>query len=433
MNTVQVGDSLEQKIFNLLSKEINEGRFFGNSSCCKIFRKKGYYSAAREKNIIFDVSIEFYLPNASNYSMLILVECKNYTHPVPVDDIEEFWAKAEQVGQCNTKAVLATNASLQSSAYNVAKSKGMGYLRYFGESEHKWELYRSPSASALSSSVENSDAIFAGLTNEYFQSEIFDLYMLSPARTTNVLWDFIEDLINDSNLEPFEIRSISNPPSSQHHLVPFIEKERLEELSYDVLMSTDYLIGEVNLTNICAQEQEKSGLTVLLNQPLPIDVKTPRCGQISFENLEIKIFTHTNPLRERFTLAHELAHHFLQHGKHMRTESCDESDFSIQRIKISNGSGISRMEFQANYFAASLLMPKINFLNDFKRLTRALELTNRGHGALFVDNQTCNVKNYEAITNTLMQRYSVSRAAIAIRLSSLGMLNDVRSFEPFSN
>lgn len=426
MNTYQIGDSLEEKIFDLLSREIQEDRFYLRSSSCKIFRKKGYYSSSREKEIIFDVSIEVYLPSAPVYSMLILVECKNYTHPVPVNDVEEFWAKIEQVGVCNTKGVLATNAAFQVSALSVAKSKGIGYLRYFEDSQHKWELYRSPSASARPPSVYAPEDILAGLRNENFYSVVYDLYMLSPSGPTNALWDFIEDLVRETNLNPKEIGLISNDRSRQRSHVPFKEKYQLEEISFNVLNSIGYSFGEVKLEDLCAIEFERSGLLVLLNQQHSVETEASHLGQISFENLEIKIFTHSNPARERFTLAHELGHYFLGHGEYLRQEFCEESDFSLNRSELSNGSGISRMEFQANYFAASLLMPQKNFLSDFRKLTNALAINDRGHGQLYVDDQPCNIQTYEILTNHLMQHYGVSRAAVTIRLTSLGVLNDKR-------
>jgi 16S rRNA A1518/A1519 N6-dimethyltransferase RsmA/KsgA/DIM1 with predicted DNA glycosylase/AP lyase activity len=122
----QKGDALEQLIFDLFQAEINDGRFWAKQENCKIFRKKGYYSKDREKEIIFDVSIEIFLPNATEYSSLVLIECKNYGHRVPVDDTEEFFAKVQQVAAANSKAIIASTASYQSSALAYAKSKGIG-------------------------------------------------------------------------------------------------------------------------------------------------------------------------------------------------------------------------------------------------------------------------------------------------------------------
>ena len=71
MNTVRKGDELEAAIFDMFSKEIANGQFWAHKDYCKIFTQKGYFSRDREKNIIFDVSIEVYLPGQETYSVLV--------------------------------------------------------------------------------------------------------------------------------------------------------------------------------------------------------------------------------------------------------------------------------------------------------------------------------------------------------------------------
>lgn len=62
MNSTTKGNYLEVKIFNLFQQQISQDKFFAKKEFCKIFRKKGYYSKDRESDIIFDVSIEIFLP-----------------------------------------------------------------------------------------------------------------------------------------------------------------------------------------------------------------------------------------------------------------------------------------------------------------------------------------------------------------------------------
>jgi Zn-dependent peptidase ImmA (M78 family) len=111
----------------------------------------------------------------------------------------------------------------------------------------------------------------------------------------------------------------------------------------------------------------------------------------------------------------------------MRREFCDEDDFVLGGQGRRLGSDISRMEYQSNYFASSLLMPRTNFVADFWRVLKQLDIQDRGYGALYVDNQRCNVDNYMYVTTALRGIYHVSRAATRIRLESLGLLRDVRT------
>jgi len=77
MNTFRVGDVFEKQIHDLFQAEIDADRFWAKKANCKVFRKKGYHSKDRNKKIVFDVSIEIYLPGAKDYSSLVLIECKN--------------------------------------------------------------------------------------------------------------------------------------------------------------------------------------------------------------------------------------------------------------------------------------------------------------------------------------------------------------------
>ena len=91
--------------------------------------------------------------------MLCLIECKDYSRPVPVDDVEEFFAKVQQVAPAKAKAIVVSSNSFQSGALEFACSKGIGLLRMFPESEFKWVLHRSLS------SVRIVRSAFAGQRN----------------------------------------------------------------------------------------------------------------------------------------------------------------------------------------------------------------------------------------------------------------------------
>jgi hypothetical protein len=429
MNTTLKGDILEESIFRLFVKLIADGQFWGDSKACKVYRKKGYYSRDREKEIIFDVSIEYVLPGAKQYSMVTLVECKNYSNPVSVDDVEEFFAKGQQVAAANSKLVLATTAAFQDGAIKFAKSKGIGLLRYFDSSNFKWELHRSPSIGSLPQ-TESRDEVYKGLTLQDFQSVCFEFYLQSPNGATNSLWDFFDELHSTVLLASNELNTIRNRKGRPSLTVPFLERDEIEERSTAILRRNGYASGAVALDAICSQENRETGLVV--NRVGPNDFgANPHSilGKISFEPLVIEIYKQPllNVGRERFTLAHELAHHFLDHSKYMVKESCDEDNFLPSDVMNILAPDIARLETQANVFAASLLMPKERIIADFKTLRQWLRIIDRGHGQLYVDNQPCNYQNYERVTGELMTHYRVSREAVAIRLEQLGLLRDVRS------
>ena len=141
MSTVKKGDAFENKVFKYINEELSKDRLHVNGKRSNAYQKKGYFSKDRESEIITDISIETFLPNASDYSLLTIIECKDYGSAVPVSDVEEFYSKVQQITGVNVKAILATTAALQSSALNFAKSKGMGVIRYLPDNQVKLMLH----------------------------------------------------------------------------------------------------------------------------------------------------------------------------------------------------------------------------------------------------------------------------------------------------
>nr|WP_044241304.1 hypothetical protein [Chondromyces apiculatus] len=82
------------------------------------------------------------------------------------------------------------------------------------------------------------------------------------------------------------------------------------------------------------------------------------------------------------------------------------------------------MEWQANYFASCLLLPVHHFKGSFFALLRELNVKNRSFGPLFLDEQACNQRTFYRITDALKLHYDAPRSAVALRLKSLGLLND---------
>ena len=113
-----------------------------------------------------------------------------------------------------------------------------------------------------------------------------------------------------------------------------------------------------------------------------------------------------HPNRKRFTVAHELAHHALAHvGEH------DHIDwkFTILRRDGKSSEASDDREMEANFFAASLLMPK-----EFLKKDLLLRIGTNGEADL----------QSEDIL-TLAKRYQVSETAMKYRLMNLGFISPI--------
>ncbi|USD66842.1 restriction endonuclease [Vibrio sp. SCSIO 43136] len=129
MNTVEKGDLFEGRVFESIQDLVKSGYLGLNPDCCRLFKKKGYYSRDRDSNIVVDISIEIWMPGADDWSMLWVFECKDYSKPVPVDDVEEFKAKLNQITGVNVKGLFVTSSAYQRGALNYSRSHGLGLLR----------------------------------------------------------------------------------------------------------------------------------------------------------------------------------------------------------------------------------------------------------------------------------------------------------------
>jgi Zn-dependent peptidase ImmA (M78 family) len=422
LSTYAKGDRFEEQVFEFLSREINEGRFYAfRPECCKIFRKKGYYSRDREDFIIFDISVEVFLPGFETPSLLVLIECKNYSGKVPVGDIEEFGSKISQVAGFNAKGVFASASAFQSGTFNIARNRGFGVLRYFDQSEFRWELPRALLTGARSAKTRKRAEIEYALTQTDFRPTVYSAYAVTPAGFTDGWEGIWKGLDLESAFKENDLSLIRQPTLIETPRVAFISRDRIDRLAQQALKSISYIRGEVDLTKLVSREADVSGLSVSF-----IEDSGSALGSITFNPLEIKIFgADSQSQLARFTLAHELGHHFLGHKRYMTREAIRAQDIDqSQLITIPKGE-VERLEWQANTFASCLLMPKEDFQAAFGLLLQHLGIRNRGHGHLYLDSQRDNVIQFHAVCNSLSEYFNVSKTAIRLRMRALELLVEV--------
>lgn len=427
MDTTKKGDELEDKIYELFGELISNDLFWAKEECCKIYQKKGYYSQARKKEIIFDIAIEISLPGESKFSSLVLIECKNYKDKVPVGDVESFLMKAHQVSSGNVKAIVVSNNAFQEGAFNFSESNRIGLLRYYDRKNLEWILHRSPS-SVVSTGYAMNEWVNAynGMHRSDYKSKHFDFFGYINTQYTNSLNLFIGSLVKKEQDEEYikALESVETIEKVDNSIVKYQEESEIEEICEKLLSEVKYVSGDVSLDDVCVFLKNTHGLKVSETLDLPEGV----LGEISFDTLEIKILkSHENEARKRFTLAHEIGHLLLGHSEYMSGEKCHESSLDVEEVYDIGIKDIMRMEWQANQFASHILLPSSNFLESFKSIAIRNELSNRGFGVLYLDNQKCNQDAYYCVTSPLMRKYKVSRKVIKIRLKKMGYINESKN------
>lgn len=141
------GKKLEKEVYDLLHEIINKNEFVVSNPNVKIRKKPKYYSKDRESEIEFDVSVEKYLVDPDENknikpSIIIVIECKDYSNGIPVDDVEEFHAKLQQIGADNTKGIIITkHGCFQRSAVSYAESKGIALARIIPSEQIFFAVY----------------------------------------------------------------------------------------------------------------------------------------------------------------------------------------------------------------------------------------------------------------------------------------------------
>lgn len=117
------------------------------------------------------------------------------------------------------------------------------------------------------------------------------------------------------------------------------------------------------------------------------------------DDVIIAINPNQHPNRQRFTLAHELAHYFCHSGDNAPAQFVD-GDFRLHWRNTESSRGVNWQEIEANRFAAALLMPEKFLRGDLDQFGK-------------ID---------DGVIQRLASLYKVSRVSMQYRLINLGLL-----------
>ncbi len=85
-----------------------------------VHHQRSYTGRISQRKIEVDVSFNYDVAGAD---LLFLVECKCYTRSVPVDDVEEFHSKIDDIGA--HKGIMVSTVGFQDGAVRTARGRGI--------------------------------------------------------------------------------------------------------------------------------------------------------------------------------------------------------------------------------------------------------------------------------------------------------------------
>jgi len=147
---------------------------------------------------------------------------------------------------------------------------------------------------------------------------------------------------------------------------------------------------------------------LVVREPLPADISgmlVPITRGSSDPSWAIVVNADDAPVRQRFTIAHELGHLLI----HRYPTAHADGRYQVRFRNEKSAAGSVRQEIEANQFAAELLMPE----REVRRLAISLRLD--------VPDPASDRKAIHELVHAAKTRFQVSAQALSFRIANLGM------------
>lgn len=171
---------------------------------------------------------------------------------------------------------------------------------------------------------------------------------------------------------------------------------RIEQLADELLTGTGITAPPVPIEEIV----QAKGIIIEIMDLKEVSGLVVRDGNVTV----IGVNRAHPPTRRRFTIAHELAHALLHEGQEVHYDK----DFRVDFRSATSSLGVDVKEMEANFFAASILMPR-RFLEADPIIA------------------SMDMEEAASAVKGLANRYKVSQHAMSIRLGNLASRPAARS------
>lgn len=384
MNTVKLGNEFEEKSYYIIEQALKNDDLGLIPKYCKILKKPKYYSFRRKKDIIFDLSIEVTPPKAKNPTLVYLIECKNYSSPIPVDDLTVFAEYVNQIEGIATKGIFIANNKLQSGALETVKSYGMMLIEV-DDNDYNIVLHRTDKLKNQNEKdIELDEKIRKTIENSLLPKKIHGLKQLSTKQIQNIANTFLNEF--DSSI------LTGAHKLDLQRLTVFLENKYQLKIEYVNLLNND----NSSLLGYFDQENNK----IFIDHSI-----------IGTERLP-------------FTLAHEIGHFVLHRNLKINQIVYNNFKDSVhnifsQQYELKNYK--NWIEWQANCFASSILMPHISMVARLIYIQTTIGVS-RNRGTIYIDHQEQNRKDFHTYIDYLSKHFGTSKQSVEYRLKSLEMI-----------
>lgn len=226
--------------------------------------------------------------------------------------------------------------------------------------------------------------------------------------------------------------TIMKKPLLDSNGIPVLSREDIELLTEQFIRFFDEdCLKQPSLTplaKICTTLQKEHNVTFIFNKDLG-GTKEGYKYRGSFHIPSTTIYVDKNmeygEPRFNFTLAHEIGH-FVLHRKIDLSilkdkEKIKDTNRDLILDHIQSDNPRTWLEWQANKFASSLLLPRPTVLTAVLNKQKEMGI-NRNPGKIFVDRGVSSNIDYDSQIENIALIYQSSRASIRIRLQELDIL-----------
>jgi len=398
MSNVKKGNQFEKKSLEII-ENLKEKGLFGIKNFIEITPKAKRYSELRKSEIEFDLIIEFKPPKAQRPMMTYFIECKDYGKRVPVKQVQKFHSDILQVSGVNAKGIIISRGAFQKSAYNFAESTGMMIIE--GESVNNFNIIH------YKRSSENE------LKIPFIEKSLAQNLLDKGLRLIEEVIDkeLLKILIKSKNNQTYGIEELSKENIYE------ISKEELNKINTELLKNAYGL----NVKELSEYLNKEYGIQIKHFEPKEHDY----LGTCDIDKKTIGINKRiVNTSKEMFVLGHEFGH-FLLHQKVVINQnlldSFNDSKFNFSKGKHNLENPRQWIEWQANYFSASLLLPRSSLT---AKLWQSMERRGLIKGDFILNDSIDSHKKFQSIVQYLSKHFNVSKTSIIYRLKEYKLLRE---------